>query len=542
MTKDILYKDKAREALQAGVNKLADAVKVTLGPRGRNVVMGRLHGMPHSTKDGVSVAKEVHLGDANENLGARMVRQVASKTADDAGDGTTTATVLAQHLVNAGLKQVAAGANPMDLKRGIDKAVAIVVAELKKLSRAVGADANEIREVATISANGDEAIGKLLAEAMKHVGKSGVITVEEGKTGETTIEKVNGMRYDRGYLSPYFITDPLRMRAEYDDCYVLVHDRKVSLVTDIVPILEQIMKSGKPALLIVEDMDGDALNTCVMNRVKQGLAIVVIKAPGFGQRRQMDLQDISILTGATFISETLGVKLANTGLHMLGTAKKVMVDREKTTIVEGGGDPAKLQARISEVRELLAVSDGDFDKEMLEDRLGRLEGGVAVLRVGAHTDVELREKRDRVDDALHATRAAVEEGILPGGGSAYIQARKELWRVIDQETNGNNEDERMGMRLLAVAMEAPLRTIIENAGKDPGRIIDAVQEGVSGFGYNARKLCYEKDMIAAGIIDPTKVARVALENAASVAGVLLTTECVINEVEEEERVPPNGRK
>lgn len=529
------------DALMRGINKLANAVKVTLGPRGRNVVLGRLVGVPHVTKDGVTVAKEFHLNDENENLGARLVRQAASKTADVAGDGTTTATVLTQALMTAGLKQVAAGANPMDLKRGIDRATAIVVAELKKMSKEVKADGDEILSIATISANGDEEIGKHLAEAMKHVGRQGVVTVEEGKSHETTLEKVTGIQYDRGYLTHYFVTDAAKMRVVYEDCYVLVHDKKVSTIPELLPVLEAIAKSGKPALMVVDDMDGDALNTVVMNRMERGLPVVVIKAPGFGQRRAMDLEDIATLTGATVITEKRGLKLDQAGLHLLGKAKKVIVERDKTTIVEGGGDPAAIADRIEQVRSMIEETDGDFDKEMLQDRLGRLEGGVAVLRVGAHTDVELKEKRDRVDDALHATRAAVEEGILPGGGTAYLKARGAVLDLMASASPGE-ADVKTGMQLVLDALSAPILTIVENAGERNGYGIADRILGMGGMaGFNARILGYEPDMVKAGIIDPTKVVRVALENAASVAGTLLTTGCVINELEEDEPLAPHER-
>lgn len=536
--KEILYNDESRAALQRGVNKLAEAVKVTLGPRGRNVVLGKMTGMPHVTKDGVTVAKAVTLPDPHEDLGARIVRQVAQKTVDNAGDGTTTATVLAQHLVNQGLRLVTAGSNPMDLKRGIDRATALVVDALKGMATPVKADAEAVKQVATVSANGDESVGALLAEAMKHVGPNGVITVEEGKKPETVIELVNGMQYDRGYLVPYFINDAAKMRVVYEDCYVLVHDQKVSMVQDVVPILEQVVPTNKPLLLVVEDMDGDALHTCVMNRMQKGLPIVVIKAPGFGQRREMDLNDICTLTGATLISKKLGLSMEQAGLHLLGRAKKVIVERDRTTIVDGAGDRQKLRDRIEEVRTLIETTDGDFDKEMLQDRLGRLEGGVAILKVGAQTEVELGEKRDRVDDALYAVRAAVEEGIVPGGGTAYLRART----AVQEAAQAVEGDEGVGMRLLLDALAAPLQAIASNAGANGESVVDRVQAGSGGYGYNARALRYEDDMLAAGIVDPAKVSRVALQSAASVAGIVLTTACMVNEVELEERLAPHERR
>lgn len=542
MSKNTLYDTSARDALKRGVDQLANAVKVTLGPRGRNVIIGRLTGHPFSTKDGVSVAKEVDLGPSDENIGARLVRQVASKTADIAGDGTTTATVLAQAILHGGLKQVSAGRNPMDLKRGIDRAVPIVVEALRGLGQPVAADAGEVEKVATISANGDEAIGKLLADAMKHTGKNGVIDVEESKTGETKIEMVSGMRYDRGYISHFLVTDPARMRAVYEDCFVLVHDRKVSIIKELLPILEQIAQSGRPALLIVDDMDGDALHTVLRNRVERGLPVVVVKSPGFGQRRDMDLQDICTITGATLVSEKLlGMRLENTTLDMLGRASKVEVTRETFTIIGGGGNEQARKDRIQEVRDLMATVDIEYDKEMLQDRLGRLEGGVALLKVGAATEVEMREKRDRVDDALHATRAAVEEGILPGGGTAYLRARDTLLRTVHDIPMP--EDERMGVQIIADALGAPLRTIAQNAGANAENIVETVASAKDPFhGWNARSMTFTTDMIAAGIIDPVKVARVALENAASVAGVLITTEVLINEVKDpDDHLAPHER-
>lgn len=540
MSKEILYDDEALNTLKRGVDALANAVKVTLGPRGRNVIIGRLKGNPHVTKDGVSVAKEVDLKNANDNLGVRLLRQAASKTADDAGDGTTTATVLAQALVHGGLKQVSAGRNPADLKRGIDRAVRAVVRALADMSRPVGADAGEIGQVATISANGDDAIGKLLADAMRHVGRNGVIDVEESKTPDTSIELVSGMRYARGWLSPYLVTDPARMRAVYEDCLVLVHDRKVSMVKDLLPLLEKIVESGRPALLVVEDMDGDALHTVLRNRVERGLPVVVVKAPGFGQRRDMDLQDICVITGATLVSEKLmGMRLENTTIEMLGRVQKVVVEKEQFTLIGGGGKPEARTARIQEVRDLMATVTDDYDKEMLADRLGRLDGGVALLKVGAPTEVEMREKRDRVDDALHATRAAVEEGILPGGGTAYLRARTALKDTMSDPAFP--EDERIGVRLVHEALAAPLRTIAANAGQNAESIVAAVDRSSGNAGWNARTMDFVDDLVADGVIDPAKVARVALENAASVAGTLLLNAVVLNEVPDDDALAPPAR-
>jgi len=536
MAKDIKFDVDARNGLKNGVDKIANAVKVTLGPKGRNVIIDKKFGAPHITKDGVTVAKEIELKDSIENMGAQMLKEVASKTADDAGDGTTTATILAQAIVTAGLKNVTAGANPMDLKRGIDKAVAAVVEELKNISKAVGNDNEKIKQVATVSANNDDAIGSLIAEAMKKVKTEGVITVEEAKGTETTVDIVEGMQFDRGYLSPYFVTDPEKMIVEMENPYILVYDKKVSNMKDLLPILEPVAQSGKPLLIIAEDVDGEALATLVVNKIRGGLKIATVKAPGFGDRRKAMLEDIAVLTSATLISEEQGFKLENTTLEMLGTAEKVSIDKDNTTIVNGAGEKEKIEGRITQIKAQIESTTSDYDREKLQERLAKLAGGVAVLYVGATTEVEMKEKKDRVDDALAATRAAVEEGIIPGGGVALIRAEKAL-----DSLQGINEDENTGIAIVKRAIEEPLRQIITNAGGEGAVVVQKIREGKTDFGYNARTEEYT-NMYDAGVIDPTKVTRVALENAASIAALLLTTECVITDEPEEESaaMPPMG--
>jgi chaperonin GroEL len=521
MAKDIKFSLDARDSLKIGVDKLANAVKVTLGPKGRNVIIGKKFGAPHVTKDGVTVAKEIELKDPIENMGAQMVKEVASKTADDAGDGTTTATILAQAIVTAGLKNVAAGANPMDLKRGIDKAVAAVVAELKKISKEVGTDNEKIRQVATISANNDETIGNLIALAMEKVKTEGVITVEEAKGTETTVDVVEGMQFDRGYLSPYFVTDVEKMVAELEHPYILIHDKKISNLNELLPVLEPAAQSGRGIVIIAEDVDGTALTALVVNRLKGGLKVAAVKAPGFGDRRKAMLEDIAILTGGTVISEEQGFKLENATLEMLGTAEKITIDKDNTTIVGGAGDKKAIEGRVGQIKAQIETTTSDYDREKLQERLAKLAGGVAVLYVGAATEVEMKEKKDRVDDALAATRAAVEEGIVPGGGVALIRAESAL-----NGLKGLNEDENTGIAIVRRALEEPLRQIITNAGGEGAVVVQKIREGKDDFGYNARTEEYT-NMYAAGVIDPTKVTRVALENAASIAALLLTTECVI---------------
>lgn len=533
--KDIHFNIDARDQLKRGVDALANAVKVTLGPKGRNVVIDKKFGAPAITKDGVTVAKEIELSDPVENMGAQMVKEVAQRTNDVAGDGTTTATVLAQAIVTAGLKNVTAGANPMDLKRGIDKAVATVVSELQKLSQEVGADSEKIEQVASISANNDAAIGKLIAEAMAKVTKEGVITVEEAKGTETTVEVVEGMQFDRGYLSPYFVTDPEKMIADLENPYVLIYDKKISTMKDLLPVLEKSAQSGRPLLIISEDVDGEALATLVVNKIRGSLKIAAVKAPGFGDRRKAMLEDLAILTGGTVISEEQGRKLEDATLEDLGTCEKVTIDKDNTTIVNGAGEPGNIAGRINQIKAQIESTTSDYDREKLQERLAKLAGGVAVLYVGAATEVEMKEKKDRVDDALHATRAAVEEGIVPGGGVAYIRASSAL-----TDLEGENDDETTGIAIIRRAIEEPLRQIIANAGGEGAIIVQKVREGEADFGYNARTEVYE-NLYAAGVIDPTKVSRVALENAASIAGMLLTTECVIAEPEEEaSAMPPMG--
>ena len=536
MAKEITFDLEARDALKRGVDILANAVKVTLGPKGRNVIIDKKFGAPTVTKDGVSVAKEIELKDTVENMGAQMLKEVASKTADDAGDGTTTATILAQAIITAGLKNVAAGANPMDLKRGIDKAVKEIVAELKKVSKTVGDDNQKIEQVATISANNDNSIGKLIAEAMKKVKKEGVITVEEAKGTETTVEVVEGMQFDRGYLSPYFVTDTEKMIADLDNPYVLIYDKKVSNMKDLLPILEKSAQSGRPLLIIAEDVEGEALATLVVNKIRGSLKIAAVKAPGFGDRRKEMLEDIAILTGGTVISEERGYKLENADLSYLGEAEKITIDKDNTTIVNGAGNKEDIKARTSQIKAQIENTTSDYDKEKLQERLAKLAGGVAVLYVGAASEVEMKEKKDRVDDALAATRAAVEEGIVPGGGVAYIRALSSLDKL-----KGENADEKTGIDIIRRALEEPLRQIVANCGGEGSIVIQKVREGKGDYGYNARTEVYE-NLFDAGVIDPTKVSRIALENAASIASMLLTTECVIADIPEEGGAPamPGG--
>lgn len=531
MAKDIKFNMEARNLMKDGADILADAVKVTLGPKGRNVVIDKKFGAPQITKDGVTVAKEIELEDRFQNMGAQMVKEVASKTNEQAGDGTTTATVLAQAIINVGLKNVTAGANPMDLKRGIDKAVAAVVASLKEHSTPVGDDYSKIEQVGTISANNDAYIGKLIADAMSKVKKEGVITVEEAKGTATEVKVVEGMQFDRGYISPYFITNPDKMEAVLEQPKILITDKKISSMKDLLPILEPIARDGKSLLIVAEDVDGEALTTLVVNRLRGTIKVCAVKAPGFGDRRKEMLQDIATLTGGVVVSEERGFTLENTTPDMLGTAEKVTVDKENTTIVNGAGDKKDIEDRVAQIKKQIETTTSDYDKEKLHERLAKLAGGVAVLYVGAATEVEMKEKKDRVEDALSATRAAVEEGIIPGGGVSYIRAQEAL-----ENLKAENEDEQTGINIVAKAIEAPLRTISENAGVEGSVIIQKVKEGKGDFGYNARTDVYE-DLLAAGVIDPTKVARVALENAASVAGMFLTTECVIADKKEENPAP-----
>ncbi|MEQ9090740.1 MAG: chaperonin GroEL [Balneola sp.] len=531
MSKLIHYDVEARDALKKGVDKLADAVKVTLGPRGRNVVIEKSFGAPKITKDGVTVAKEIELSDKIENMGAQMVKEVASKTNDNAGDGTTTATVLAQAIITAGLKNVTAGANPMDLKSGIEKAVAAIVEGLKDVKIDIDKDIDKLKQIATISANGDDEIGSLIADAYEKVGKSddgtfnntGVITVEEAKGIETTLETVEGMQFDRGYLSPYFVTDSEKMVTDLEDPYILIFDKKISAMKDLLPILEKVVQSGKPLLIIAEDIEGEALATLVVNKLRGSLKIAAVKAPGFGDRRKAMLEDIAILTGGTVISEERGYKLENATLDFLGQASNVTIDKDNTTIVGGSGKADDIKARVNQIKGQIENTTSDYDREKLQERLAKLSGGVAVLYIGAASEVEMKEKKDRVEDALHATRAAVEEGIVPGGGVAYLRTMK----VLDK-LKGINDDETVGFQIVRKALEAPLRTISNNAGVEGAIVVQKVLEGKGAFGYNARTEVYE-DLIKAGVIDPTKVTRAALQNAASVAGLLLTTEAVISD-------------
>jgi chaperonin GroEL len=534
MAKEIQFNTDARNGLKAGVDKLANAVKVTLGPKGRNVVIEKKFGAPSVTKDGVSVAREIELKDALENMGAQMVKEVASKTSDVAGDGTTTATVLAQALIGEGLRNVAAGANPMDLKRGMDKASKAIIEELKKLSREVGDDNSKIEQVGTISANNDETIGKLIAEAMRVVGNEGVITVEEAKGTETEVKTVEGMQFDRGYMSPYFVTNSEKMEAELENPFILIYDKKISTMKDLLPSLEQTAQSGRPLLIIAEDIDGEALATLVVNKIRGSLKVAAVKAPGFGDRRKAMLQDIAILTGGQVISEETGLKLENVTLADLGNAEKITIDKDNTTIVNGSGAKEQIDARINQIKAQIETTTSDYDKEKLQERLAKLAGGVAVLYVGAATEVEMKEKKDRVDDALHATRAAVEEGIVPGGGTAYIRAA-----ALVKDLTGINQDETTGIQIVLRAVEEPLRQIVANAGGEGAVVANAVREGEGDFGYNARTEVYE-NLFEAGVIDPTKVTRVALENAVSISGMVLITECVIADEEEVPAGPPAG--
>ncbi len=533
MAKEIYFDVEAREKLKKGVDALANAVKVTLGPKGRNVVIGKKFGSPHITKDGVTVAKEIELKDPIENIGAQMVKEVASKTADIAGDGTTTATVLAQAIVTAGMKNVAAGANPMDLKRGIDKAVTSVVSSLKSISKEVGSDNDKIKQIASISANNDETIGALIAEAMKVVGNDGVITVEEAKGTETEMKTVEGMQFDRGYLSPYFVTNAEKMIVEMENPKILIYDKKISNMKELLPILEPVVQSGKSLLIIAEDLDGEALATLVVNRIRGSLKIAAVKAPGFGDRRKAMLEDIAILTGGQVISEERGMTLEGTTLDMLGTAEKIEIDKDNTIIVNGAGAKEEIAARVGQIRAQIESTTSDYDREKLQERLAKLAGGVAVLYVGAPTEVEMKEKKDRVDDALAATRAAVEEGIVPGGGVALIRAIAAL-----EELKGINEDEDTGIAIVKRAIEEPLRQIVANAGGEGAVIVQKVKEGKDDFGYNARTDEFQ-NLLAAGVIDPTKVTRIAIENASSIAAMFLTTECVIAD-EVEENAPMMG--
>ena len=534
MAKDIVFNNDAREQLRKGVDALANAVKVTLGPKGRNVVIDKKFGAPHITKDGVSVAKEIELENGIENMGAQMVKEVASKTADQAGDGTTTATVLAQAIVNTGLKNVTAGANPMDLKRGIDKAVATIVEDLKKQSREVGGDINKIKQVATISANNDMKIGEMIAEAMEKVSKDGVITIEEAKGIETSVKVVEGMQFDRGYISPYFVTDTEKMEAVYENPYILIYDKKISTMKDFLPVLEKVVQTGRPLLIIAEDVESEALATLVVNRLRGSLKIIAVKAPGFGDRRKEMLEDIAILTGGIVISEEKGYKLEDTDLSMLGQAEKINIDKDNTTIVSGRGAKENIQARVGQIKAQIEKTTSDYDREKLQERLAKLAGGVAVIYVGAASEVEMKEKKDRFDDALHATRAAVEEGIIPGGGTAYIRAIEALSAIKPE-----NEDEKLGVEIIRRAVEEPLRQIVANAGLEGSVIVNKVKEGEGDFGYNARKEVFE-NLYENGVIDPVKVTRVALENAASIAGMLLTTECVLCDIKEETPAAPMG--
>ena len=534
MAKQLLFNIEARNRMKRGVDILADAVKVTLGPKGRNVVIEKKFGAPSVTKDGVTVAKEIELEDSIENMGAQMVKEVASKTADLAGDGTTTATVLAQSIIGEGLKNVAAGANPMDLKRGIDKAVTAVVENLKKQSEKVGNDNKKIEQVATISANSDSTIGSLIAQAMAKVGNAGVITVEEAKGTETTVEVVEGMQFDRGYLSAYFVTNTEKMMVELQNPYILIYEKKVSTLKDILPILESVVQSGRPLLIIAEDVDGEALSTLVVNKLRGSLKIAAVKAPGFGDRRKEMLQDIAALTGGKVISEDMGLKLESTTIADLGQAESITIDKDNTTVVGGKGAKENIDSRVNQIKSQIETTTSDYDKEKLQERLAKLSGGVAVLYIGAASEVEMKEKKDRVDDALHATRAAVEEGIVPGGGVAYIRAIESLAAVKTE-----NPDEKTGVAIVRRALEEPLRQIVANAGLEGSIIVQKVREGKTDYGFNARTEVYE-NMLAAGVIDPTKVSRVALENAASIASMLLTTECVIADKPEPKSSAPAG--
>jgi chaperonin GroEL len=537
MAKEIKFEMEARDLLKKGVDELANAVKVTLGPKGRNVIIEKKFGAPQITKDGVTVAKEIDLTDPFENMGAQLVKEVASKTGDDAGDGTTTATVLAQSIITVGLKNVTAGANPMDLKRGIDKAVEAVVGHIKSQAKSVGDNYDKIEQVATVSSNNDATVGKLIADAMKKVKKEGVITIEEAKGTETTIEIVEGMQFDRGYISPYFVTNTEKMEADLERPFILIYDKKISILKEILPILEATVQSGRPLLIIAEDIDGEALGTLVVNRLRGSLKVAAVKAPGFGDRRKEMLEDIAILTGGVVISEEKGMKLDATTIEMLGTAEKITINKDNTTIVNGAGSKEAIASRVAQIKAQIETTTSDYDREKLQERLAKLAGGVAVLYVGAASEVEMKEKKDRVDDALSATRAAIEEGIVPGGGVAYIRAIAAL-----EGLKGENEDETTGIEIIKRAIEEPLRQIVVNAGKEGAVIVQKVKEGKDDYGYNARTDVYEA-LYAAGVIDPAKVARIALENAASIAGMLLTTESVIVEKKEENpaaAMPPMG--
>ena len=535
MAKEITFDIESRDALKRGVDALANAVKVTLGPKGRNVVIGKSFGGPTITKDGVTVAKEIELEDAIENMGAQMVKEVASNTNDLAGDGTTTATVLAQAIITSGLKNVAAGANPMDVKRGIDKAVKVLIEDIKSQAKKVGNSYDKIEQIASISANNDNVIGSLIAEAMKKVKTEGVMTVEEAKGTETHVEVVEGMQFDRGYLSPYFITDADKMEANMENPFILIYDKKISAMKDLLPILEQTAKAGRPLVIIAEDVDGEALSTLVVNKIRGALKVSAVKAPGFGDRRKAMLEDIAILTNGTVVSEERGFKLESTTLEMLGSAEKITIDKDNTTLVNGAGDSNTIKARVNQIKAQIESTSSDYDKEKLQERLAKLAGGVAVLYVGAPTEVEMKEKKDRVDDALAATRAAVEEGIVPGGGVAIVRATDKLAKL-----KGDNDDEQTGINIITRAAEEPLRQIVENAGLEGSVIVAKVREGKNDFGFNAKTEVYE-NLYKAGVIDPAKVVRVALENAASVAGMLLTTECVIAEIKEDTpAMPPMG--
>jgi len=531
MAKEIKFNVEARDLLKKGVDQLADAVKITLGPKGRNVVIEKKFGAPQITKDGVTVAKEIDLPDSYANIGAQMVKEVASKTGDDAGDGTTTATVLAQSIISVGLKNVTAGANPMDLKRGIDKAVRKVVESIQSQAQNIGDDYNKIKQVAKVSANGDEEIGSLIAEAMEKVHKEGVITVEEAKGTETYVDVVEGMQFDRGYISPYFVTDTEKMEASLENPFILIHDKKISTMKDMLPVLEQTAQTGRPLMIISEDVDGEALATLVVNRLRGSLKVCAVKAPGFGDRRKEMLEDLAILTGGTVITEEKGMKLEDTTLEMLGQAEKITVDKENTTVVAGAGDDAAIKSRVSMIKRQIESTTSDYDREKLQERLAKLAGGVAVLYIGAASEVEMKEKKDRVDDALSATRAAVEEGIIPGGGVGYIRAIASL-----EGLTGENDDETTGIEIIKRAIEEPLRQIVANAGKEGAVVVQRVREGEGDFGYNARVDEYQ-NLYETGVIDPAKVSRVALENAASIAGMFLTTECVMVEEKEDHPAP-----
>ena len=535
MAKKIQFDVQAREGLKRGVDALANAVKVTLGPKGRNVIIGKSFGGPQVTKDGVTVAKEIELEDALENMGAQMVKEVASKTNDLAGDGTTTATILAQAIVKEGLKNVAAGANPMDLKRGVDKAVELVVRELNKKAETVGNSSEKIKQIASISANNDQAIGELITEAFDKVGKEGVITVEEAKGTDTYVDVVEGMQFDRGYLSPYFVTNSEKMESDLESPYILLYDKKISAMKDLLPVLEPVAQTGKPLLIIAEDVDGEALATLVVNKLRGSLKIAAVKAPGFGDRRKAMLEDIAILTGGTVISEDRGLTLENTTIEMLGSAERVTIDKDNTTVVNGSGDKKNIAARVNQIKAQIETTTSDYDKEKLQERLAKLAGGVAVLYVGAASEVEMKEKKDRVDDALHATRAAVEEGIVPGGGVALLRTRGALEKLTSA-----NLDEVTGIQIISRAIEAPLRTIVENAGGEGSVVVAKVLEGKDNFGYDAKSETFV-DLLKKGIIDPKKVTRIALENAASVAGMILTTECALVDIKEDTpAMPPMG--